>query len=110
MFPRGFFWGAVFGAFGGVITILCLNRAWRNELAVMANGRCVNFCQDIDEGICLAVVFGAIGGMIAVLWLNAVWRAEEAEDGAIEDQYEESQKQAVEHDENVSVCFCFCES
>ena len=104
MFPRGFFWGAVFGAFGGVLTILCFNCAWRNESAVMrANGRCINFFQDLDEGICLAFVsVGAIGVMIAVLWLNAAWRAEEAEHGGIEVQYEESQKQAVQHDERFS--------
>ena len=102
MFPRGFFWGAVFGAFGGVITILCLTRAWRAKDAGMLNGECMNFSQDHDEGICWAVVFGAIGGMIAVLWLNAVWRAEQAEDGGIEDQFQESQKQAVEQDERFS--------
>ena len=104
MFPRGFFWGAVFGAFGGVLTILCLTRAWGNESAVMwANGRCMNFFQDLDEGICLAFVsVGAIGGMITVLWLNAAWRAEEDEHGGIEDQYEESQKQAEEQDERFS--------
>ena len=40
-------------------------------------------------------MLGAIGGM----WSNALWRTQEAEAGEIEDQYEESQKQAVEHDE-----------
>ena len=87
MFPHGFFWGAVFGAVGGVI-ILCLNHAWR-----------MNFFQDHQERICLAAVFGAIVGMIAVLWSNALWRTQEAEAGEIADQYEEPQKQAVEHDE-----------
>ena len=87
MFSRGCFWGAVFGAVAGVI-ILCLNYAWS-----------MNFFQDNEERICWAAVFGAIGGMIAVLWSNALWRTQDAEVPEIEDQYEESQKQAVEHDE-----------
>ena len=107
MFPRGFFWGAVFGAVGGVLTTLCLNRSWRTESAVMENGKYVKFFQDHEEGICWSVVFGAIGGMIAVLWLDAVWRVEQAEAGGIEDQYEESQKQAQEHDERMSVSVFF---
>ena len=49
----------------------------------------------------MAAVFGAIGGMMAVLCLNALWRVEQADDGGIEDQYEESQKQAQEHDERL---------
>ena len=106
MFPRGFFWGAVFGAVGGVI-ILCLNRSWRKESAVMENGKCVKFFQDHEEEICWSVVFGAIGGMIAVLWLDAVWRVEQAEAGGIEDQYEKSQKQAQEYDERMSVSVFF---
>ena len=88
MFSRGCFWGAVFGAVAGGVIILCLNDAWS-----------MNFFQDNEERICWAAVFGAIGGMIAVLWSNALWRTQEAEAGEIEDQYEESQKQAVEHDE-----------
>ena len=99
MFPRGFFWGAVFGAVAGVLTVLCLNRSWRTDSVVMENGKCMIFFQDHKEVICLAAVFGAIGGMIAVLCLGAVWRSDEAEAGGIEDQCEESQKQAQEHDE-----------
>ena len=102
MFPRGFFWGAVFGTVAVALTTLCLNRSLRTESAVMESGKCMIFFQDDGEVICLAAVFGAIGGMIAVLCLDAVWRSEEAEAGGIEDRYEESQKQAQEHDERSS--------
>ena len=102
MFPRGFFWGAVFGAVAGVLTILCVNRSWRTDSGAMENGKCMNFFQDHEGFICLAAVFGAIGAMIAVLCLDAVWRYEEDEAGGIGDGYEESQKQAQEHDERSS--------
>ena len=82
MFPRGFFWGAVFGTVAVALT-LCLNRSLRTESAVMESGKCMNSFQDHEEVICLAAVFGAIGGMIAVLCLDTVWRSEEAEAGGI---------------------------
>ena len=74
---------------------------WRIEEAGKENEEYINFLQNHEDRCCLAAVFGAIGGMVAVLCLNALWRVEQADDGGIEDQYEESQKQAQEHDERL---------
>ena len=101
MFLSRFFCCAVFGFFGGIITTLCLTTLWRIEEAGKENEEYINFLQNHEERCCLAAVFGAIGGMMAVLCLNALWRVEQADDGGIEDQYEESQKQAQEHDERL---------
>ena len=75
--------------------------AWlRIEETGMASEECMNFSQDHEERCYWAAVFGVIGGMIAVLCLKFARRAEGIEAGGIENQYaEESQKQAVEHDE-----------
>ena len=99
MFLSGFFCCAVFGFVGGVIATLCFNTLWSIEEAGKENEEYINFLQDHEERCCLAAVFVTIGGMMAVLCLDALWRVEQADDRGIEDQYEETQKQAQEHDE-----------
>lgn len=95
-----FIWAAVFGAIGGIITVLCLDATWITEKTGTGSESALHHFRELDEKFIWAAVFGAIGGIIIVLCLNAACKAERAE-GEIDIQYEHPRnfRQPEENDE-----------